>query len=103
MDRYFIKIHRGGGKTIVAICDEELLGKVFRDGPVVLDISPKFYGGERADLEKVLEAIRIADIVVASGKRIVEELSKRGLASAEFALRVGDQLHVQIIREVYEY
>jgi len=103
MDKYFLKIHRGEGKVVVAICDEEILGKVFRDGPIVLDISTKFYGGERVGLEKVLEAIKIADIVVASGKRIVEELSKRGLASVEFALRVGDQLHIQIIREVYEY
>ncbi len=103
MDGYFLKIHRSKGKVIVAICDEEILGKIFRDGPIVLDISTKFYGGKRVDLERVLEAIKMADIVVASGKRIVEELSRRGLASVEFALKVEDQLHIQIIREVYEY
>ncbi|MEM0026685.1 MAG: DUF424 family protein [Ignisphaera sp.] len=102
MSLYFMKIHSVGGKKIVAVCDEEILGMVFREGDVVLDISPRFYGGKKADLEEVMNEIMDADIVVLSGKRIVEELDRRGAVIKDHALRVGDQLHIQIVREVLE-
>lgn len=102
MSLYFMRIHNVGGKKIVAVCDEEILGMVFREGDVVLDISPKFYGGRKADLEEVMNEIMDADIVVLSGKRIVEELDRRGAVIKEYALKVGDQLHIQIVREVLE-
>lgn len=101
--KYLLKVHRSGDVVIVAVCDEEILGKVFREGDVVLNISPQFYGGERVDIDEVIRAIETADIVVISGKRIVEELSNRGFVSIEFALKVGDQYHVQIVREVYQF
>ncbi len=97
-----MKIHHRIGKKIVAVCDEEIVGKVFREGNIVLDISPKFYEGKKADLEEVVKEIMDADIVVLSGKRIIEELDKKGLVIKDYALKVGDQLHLQIIKEVFE-
>lgn len=99
--KYFLKIHNSQGYTIAAICDEEILGKVFREKGVILDVSPHFYGGEKVDMDRVLEAIRNADIVVITGRRIVEKLAELGVVHREFALEVENQLHIQIVREVY--
>lgn len=95
---FYVKIHHSQGYSIVAVCDEEILGKVFREGDVVLDVSPSFYKGEKVDLRRALESIISADIAVITGRRIVEKLAEIGLVSTEFALRVGDQLHVQILK-----
>ncbi len=102
MSLFYMKIYNMGGKTMVTICDEEILGKVFREGDIVLDISPTFYGGKKVGIEEVIEAINTADIVVVSGRRIVDELAKRGLTLKEYTLKVNEQLHVQIIKGVYE-
>ncbi|MCX8168341.1 MAG: DUF424 family protein [Ignisphaera sp.] len=90
------------GVTMVAVCDEEILGKVFREGDIVLNISSAFYEGKRVGIEEVIEVISTADMVIVSGKRIVNELARRGLAPKEYALEVDGQLHLQIIRGVYE-
>jgi len=99
---YFLKVHNVEGKKIVAVCDEEILGNVYREGDVVLDVSPVFYGGKRVDLEEVVKAIEEADMAIITGKRIVKELEKRGLVLSEFALKVQDQLHIHIIKELEE-
>uniref|UniRef100_A0A7C4NQR0 DUF424 family protein n=1 Tax=Ignisphaera aggregans TaxID=334771 RepID=A0A7C4NQR0_9CREN len=97
---FYLKIHQYQGYLIVAVCDEEILGKVFKESDVILNVSPNFYKGEIVGFEKALEAIKSADIAVITGKRIVEKLAEIGLISKDFALKVGDQLHVQIVREV---
>jgi hypothetical protein len=102
MSMYLLRVHNIDGKKIVAVCDEEIFGHVYREGDIVLDISLNFYGGRRANVEEVVEAINNADMAVISGKRIVSELEKRGLASKEFALSVQGQLHIQMVKEVFE-
>jgi len=98
---YYVRIHQINGKILVAVCDEEILGKEFRKGDLVLSVSSEFYGGERVDLKQVIELIIESDIAVVTGKRIVSELIKAGLAVPEAVLRIGDQLHIQIIKSVY--
>ncbi|MCC6045638.1 MAG: DUF424 family protein [Ignisphaera sp.] len=102
MSMYFLKVHNINGKKIVAICDEEILGQVYKEGNVILDVSFNFYGGKKVDVEEAVRAIDESDIAVISGKRIVNELEKRGLASKEFAISVQGQLHIQIVKEVIE-
>lgn len=97
---YLLKFHGNGRNIVVAICDEEILGKTFREGDVILAVPASFYGGRRVGIEEVVAAIMEADVAVISGKRVVTELVKRGIVSLDFVLKVQDQLHVQIVREV---
>lgn len=98
---YYLKTYVAQGYRIVAICDEEIIGKIFREGNTVLEVSPNFYMGERVDFEKVLEAIENADIAVITGRRVIEKLSQLGVIDKNFALKVEDQLHIQILKEAY--
>lgn len=99
--KYYIKIHRAQGYSIVAICDEEIIGKVFKKDEIVLNVSPYFYQGEKKDFEEILEIIKNADMIVATGRRIISKLIEIGLVHKDFALDVEGQHHVQIIKEVY--
>ncbi len=98
--KFYVKKHLAENKVIVAVCDEEILGKEFREGDIVLSIPRSFYEGEKVDLEEAIHAILRADIAVVSGRRIVEELIRRGIVVRESVLQIRDQLHVQIVREL---
>lgn len=102
-EKYFLRVHEANGYRIVAICDEEILGMVFKEGEFILDVSPRFYQGDKVEFEKALEVIKNADIAVITGRRIVEKLSELGFVDKEFVLNIGGQLHIQIVREVYRY
>ena len=99
---FYAKIHHAEGKVLVAICDEELLDKEFREGELVLSIPSSFYRGERVNLRRAIELILEADIAVVTGRRIVQALIKAGLATPESVLNIGGQLHLQIVKSLYE-
>jgi hypothetical protein len=43
----FINIIHSSCRDVVAICDSELLGKVFEEGQLQLDVKESFYKGEK--------------------------------------------------------
>ena len=45
-------------RSIVSICDEDLLGKYFEDGKMQLDIKKDFYSGESKSIEDVIELLK---------------------------------------------
>lgn len=98
MARAYVKVHRSGGETIVAICDEELLGKELVEGELKIRIGEEFYGGELVEIEKVVEYIRGASMVNVFGNNSVNELSKVYPKLIEAAIEVGGVLHVQIFK-----
>ena len=45
-------------RDVIAICDEELLGKVFEEGKFQLDIKESFYKGEKYPEDKAMEIMQ---------------------------------------------
>lgn len=97
-EKFYMKKYVTGSKTLVAICDEEILGMVFKEGDLVLDVSRSFYQGDLIDAEEALEEIRLAELAVLTGKRIVTLAIKAGLVHREAILNIRGQLHAQIMR-----
>ncbi len=52
----FVKIHKSY-REVVAICDEDLIGKKFEEENLQLDMKESFFKGENLSNEKVLEII----------------------------------------------
>ncbi len=52
-----VKIHKSY-RTVVAMCDSELLGKKFEEGIRQLDVRTNFYNGEEVSEEKALEIMQ---------------------------------------------
>ena len=50
----FIKVHKSY-RDVVAICDKELIGKIFNEDQAQLDVKESFYKGEEVDKEKAKE------------------------------------------------
>lgn len=92
----YVKVHRSGGETIVAVCDEELLGRELREGKLRIHISREFYGGVLVDVDEVYAYIRNATMANVFGDEAVNALAKRYPALMDAAVRLGGVLHVQI-------
>lgn len=71
----YAKVHSTPNGNILAMCDEELLDRVIKDGAVVINIKDysEFYKGDRIDGKKLEDKYR-HDIFSANivGKRSVE-------------------------------
>lgn len=67
-----VKRHNAGdGRTVLALCDSELIGKKFSDGEFELDLSSSFYAGEEKSEEEVKELLKTQNIVNFVGERSV--------------------------------
>ncbi len=52
-----IKIHQSY-RNIIAICDKELLGKIFEEDEFQLDIKESFFKGDEIKKEELIEKMR---------------------------------------------
>lgn len=70
---------------MVAICDTELLGKIFEEGKFQLDVKNTFYGGEETSEEKAIEIMK--DMVMEDatfnivGEKSVQAAIKAGIVN----------------------
>ena len=82
----YIKAHKAY-REIVAICDEDLLGKSFEDGNKILDVKDNFFGGDKVDeqeLASLLKDYATADATFnIVGKQSTDLALKVGLISKE--------------------
>jgi hypothetical protein len=76
-----VKIHKSY-RTVVAICDEELIGKKFEQDNKQLDLTSNFFKGEEKTAEEVLDIIEKASYEDATFNII-------GNKSTDLALKAG--------------
>jgi len=53
----YVKTHKAY-REIIAICDEDLLGKTFEDGKKILDVKDNFFGGDKVDEPDLIELMK---------------------------------------------
>lgn len=94
----YIKIHKRGKEKIIAICDEELLGKILKDEKLQIEVKAEFYGGEKVPLSEIYKYISDATVINLLGNSVVAELAKNNSLIMDAAIRIGGVLHVQLIR-----
>ena len=96
MSVYLNRIHRGT-ECIVAICDQEILGKSFEEGEKLIHVSEHFYKGELVSLDEGIRAMEVATIANIVGKRIVKEALKANLIHKRGIIRIQRIPHAQLI------
>jgi uncharacterized protein len=52
----FIKVHQAY-RSVVAVCDSDLIGKKFEEGRAVLDVRDDFYRGEEKGEDEIASTI----------------------------------------------
>lgn len=79
----YMKIHRTGESEVVAVCDEELVGKCFEEDGVCLDVSESFYKGDKVDGSRVLKVCKDARAMNVVGKKSVKLFLDAGMIVME--------------------
>ena len=98
----FVKKHAAEQGTILAMCDEELIGKVLREGKMFLDLDKyaDFYRGSLVSEEDALGSVEKDEICSANavGERSVAVLMKKGVIKSGDIKRVKKVPLVQIFK-----
>jgi hypothetical protein len=96
--RVYVKSVRRGRDTVVAVCDEEILGKTLDGGRVPFTVSEGFYKGVLGEVEEALDAMKQATICNLVGKRIVEAAIECRMVHERAVIYFGDVPHAQIVK-----
>ena len=97
-DRFWVKLHHSKvGETILAVCDEELLGKRLKlNEGFSIEVSKSFYGGVLIagdDLDKYLKQATIVNML---GEKAVSYAVRKGFIVQKAVIRVGGIPHIQL-------
>ncbi|MBN2334477.1 DUF424 family protein, partial [Candidatus Bathyarchaeota archaeon] len=98
MGRVYVKSTRRGRDTVVAVCDEEILGQTFEGERVPFTVNEGFYKGVLGDVEEALDAMRRATICNLVGKRIVDAAIECNMVHERAVIYFGDVPHAQIVK-----
>jgi hypothetical protein len=86
--------------TLVSVCDADCLGETYEDGPVTLDVTEEFYGGDEAveaSAEEVVAGLHRAQVANIVGREAVSVAVEAGLVDEETVLDVEETRHAQLL------
>ena len=92
-----VKIHKKEHRTIVAVCDKQLLGKLLEENSKQLDLRGDFYNGEEKNAEEIGDLMRNADGVNLVGEESVALGLQEGVIEKEHVLTVKGVPHAQAV------
>ena len=90
-----MKVHRRGVETLVAACDEQLLGRTLQEGELRLHVS-SFYEGDRMTPEEFVATLRAATIGNFVGRQTVEAARRAGFVGEDGVLWIEGEPHAQM-------
>ena len=92
----YAKIHRSGDKNIIAICDEDLIGKEFSQGKLVLNVTERFYKGDSLSEEEAYELMKDSLNLNIVGKKAIKLALKHKLITKESIIKIQGVPHAQV-------
>jgi len=74
--KIWVKIHEHEQGKVIAVCDNEVLGKIYEEDIKVLNVTENFYKGKKMSVNEFIKLIEGEDFnsVNIVGNRIIEEL-----------------------------
>ncbi|MEM3507657.1 MAG: DUF424 family protein [Candidatus Bathyarchaeia archaeon] len=98
MDKVYLKVFKTKNCTLIAICDENLIGKTFKEGKLKIQVTRDFYGETLVSMNKALEMMNEADIANLVGKNIIKAAIDKGYVSEDAVIYIAGTPHVQVVK-----
>ena len=92
----YIKIHKATTGDVVAVCDENLLGKTVEDKKYSIKISEHFYKGEMKDTAAITPILQSATNINFIGKEAVALGINLGIIAQENIITIAGIPHAQV-------
>ncbi len=93
----YMNIYKTEKDTVIAVCDKEIIGNIFREGDLVLRLDESFYKGSEVTKEEVMEALKHATIANISGEKAIACALECGCIKKENILYIDGIPHAQMI------
>lgn len=87
--KVYLKTHHRNEIDTVAICDENLLNKTFKEGNLKIEITELFFGGELMKIEKAISILQDAFYFNIVGECIVSEAVEKKLLPKEGVRKIN--------------
>ncbi len=96
----YLKVHSSARGRVVAVCDEDLLGKVLEDKDACMDLARyrSFYEDALVGADEVEEALRSFDSANIVGEEAVAVAMKMGLIGKKDVMYIKKTPYIQIYR-----
>ncbi len=96
----YMKIYENDKNRIIALCDEDLIGKVLKEGDIEINLKEHayFYKGEKVDEEKIKEELKNFTSINSIGNKSVGLLLRLGIVNESDVKEVAGIKHVQVYR-----
>jgi uncharacterized protein len=98
MGLVYLKSYNTDKGTMIACCDEGLMGKTFRQGRLKISVENSFYGTSLLPLAEALFLLDGADILNLVGGDIIEAAIEKGIVHPDAVISIGGIPHVQVMR-----
>jgi len=93
-----VKIYETAGDVLIAVCDEDILGKKFFFNDVTFEVKESFYKGEKKNLEEIKPILERATILNLVGVETVKKCIEWGFIKKDNVINVGKTVHAQMVR-----
>ena len=94
----YIRVRETLDHVLVAVCDENLLGKTLIEGKIKFNVSKEFYGGELVDTATCIKHLKNATVANMVGKDTVEAAVEAGLVHKNAILYIQGEPHAQWVK-----
>ncbi len=88
-----VKIH---SNEVVSLCDKDILGQIFEEGDLQLDITERFYKGVEMAEEEMLKVMKDADNLNIVGEKSIALAVRTGMIDERNVMRVKGVPHAQV-------
>ncbi len=92
----YLKIHERQNRKIVAVCDEDLIGKTFEEKDLQLKISEYFYKGSILSEQEIINILKDATNINLVGKKTIEVALKNNIISNDHIIKIQGVPHAQV-------
>lgn len=97
MNRMIVKVHKKDEKTVIAVCDTGLLGRIFEQDELQLDLTSDFYKGDEMDEKEAGDLVRNADVVNLVGRNSVKLGIQEGIIEERNIIEIDGVPHAQAV------
>ena len=94
----YTRVHKGRDDTVLAACDEDVLGKTFSGNGMKITVSERFYNEELVPEEIFVERMRAVTIMNLVGERTISLAIENGIVSEDDVIEIGGVRHVQVVK-----
>ncbi len=91
----YLKIHNMKYENIVAVCDNNLIGRKFEEKNLQLDITERFYKGEELPEDKIILILKNSTNANIVGKESIKVALKAGIIKKENIIKIQGVPHAQ--------